>query len=496
MDTNLKTEPERDSDAAKVGDMTAGMGEDITLRVEAEVDGKEVLNKEGDSLLMGFANQLRQQMKGGGAERRAVTYNTQDGLYVLEVWDTSAPMRLSVYKDDYEPSIGAYGDIIHIKDGGALEADGPFYVVNSDSLGYYDDNGDNGWIEINEATFDSSKDRYVDSGVGYSNSGYSLPQDTADIEGLDTRGGLNRWKNTLMNLSIVLGKDSTSVDLGDRRINNVNEANLEYTGTSKPAPVVSTNEAELTFTKDVSNNTGSSIQFREIGLRQNENQMDGSGSSGWRPSYKSLIARDVIDVTVPDGSTATFRYSILVDCSGSGGVMAQFLELLYRHTASTNREAPDIDNNNRNTGRGAWDFCLTYGKPDETVAKGGGKLSYSREIGLMVGTGTSQVSNTDFALENRLLHGDESGQLWHFGVTVSEMQEDHSAGRAYFPVERIFENRTNSDITINEVGLYCGATDNSHPDHRHLIVRNVLDSPITIGAGKLKKLYYEVGIKI
>lgn len=495
MQAAIDSHPVALEDALNVERVSAGVGQDITLKLRVEVDGETVCEKEGDSLLMGFANQLRQQMKGGGAERRAVTYNTQEGFYVRNVYDTSAPMRLAVWKDDYEPAIGAYGDIVHIKDGGALKADGPFYVVNSDSLGYYDDSGDYGWIEINEATFDSAKNRYVDSGVGYSNSGYSLPKNS-DIEGVDTRGGLNRWKNTLMNLGIVLGKDSTSVDLGDRRINYVNEANLDYTGTSKPAPVVRTSEAELTFTKDVSNNTGSSIQFREIGLRQNEDQMDGSGSSGWRPSYKSLIARDVIDVTVPDGSTATFHYSILVDCSGSGGVMAQFLELLYRHTASTNREAPDIDNNNRTTGRGAWDFCLTYGQPGETVAKSGGRLSYSREIGLMVGTGTSQVSNTDVALENRLQHGDEADELWHFGVVIGEMQEDSSTGRGYFRVERIFENRTDSDITINEVGLYCGATDNDYPDHRHLIARNVLDSPITIATGELKKLYYEIGIQV
>jgi hypothetical protein len=76
----------------------------------------------------------------------------------------------------------------------------------------------------------------------------------------------------------------------------------------------------------------------------------------------------------------------------------------------------------------------------------------------------------------------------------------------------VLENRTGSSITINEVGLYAGGAqyDSDEEDaaitgagggarrlgHQHLITRNVLETSITIGAGKLKKLYYEVGIKI
>ena len=70
------------------------------------------------------------------------------------------------------------------------------------------------------------------------------------------------------------------------------------------------------------------MTFSEIGLVNNK-------------SGRVLAARDAINVTVSDAETVTLHYSIVVDCSADGGVMAQFNQLLHRHTAETSREVVD-----------------------------------------------------------------------------------------------------------------------------------------------------------
>ena len=63
-EVNFKEGWEKESQSAQVGSMMAGKGEDITMRVKAEVDGEEVMNREGDSLTWGFVYNLLRQMRG------------------------------------------------------------------------------------------------------------------------------------------------------------------------------------------------------------------------------------------------------------------------------------------------------------------------------------------------------------------------------------------------------------------------------------------------
>jgi hypothetical protein len=505
MDTNLKTEPERDPDAAKVGDMTAGMGEDITLRIRAEVDGEEVLNREGDSLTWGFVQFLHRQMRGFGAKAPRVwqTSDNKENVFITGTDDSNTNFRFEWKVQDRieNNSYDEWGDgntsqdFIYLTGHPEIE-NRPFFIADHSSF-----SSDTGWIELNEAEFDPATMSWVDTGNPFA------PSDPSTFS---LRGGekTNRvWStaittrssyyDALENTRLYLGAGTQPMSLSNVGAANYNHPNFSYDSQGRPAPVINTNDANLKWSRTVTNNQASNVDITELLLRK---------------PRKELVAKDIFAaVTIPSGSSATFYYQIEVNNSSGGGVMAQFLELLYRHTDSTSRECPDIFNNNRTEGRSYWTFRLAMGTPGQSVAPGGGSRDRPRNIGLMVGTGTDTVANTDFALANRIVHGDAAGELHHYGMFITDYTIDEANGRLFFEVERVFENRTGSSITINEVGLYAGAAEYANRERyagisgyyksrslrdQHLITRNVLETSITIGAGKLKKLYYEVGIKI
>ncbi|MCW7079001.1 MAG: hypothetical protein OCU22_07755 [Canidatus Methanoxibalbensis ujae] len=109
--------------------------------------------------------------------------------------------------------------------------------------------------------------------------------------------------------------------------------------------------------------------------------------------------------------------------------------------------------------------------------------------GIVLGTGTTPVSVTDYKLESIIEHGEESGKLWYGRHIVGEKDKFDdfivSPMKVEWPVKRIIENRTTSDITANEVGIYAvkyGYSDDT--DYTVMILRDVLTAPLTIQAGR------------
>jgi hypothetical protein len=512
MSTNFKADlkegEEKESDSVQVGSMMAGKGKNITLRTRAEVDGEEVLNEEGDSLTWGFVQFLLAQMRGFDAKApqiyTASEGGQQDHVFVTGTDNSNSNFRFE-WKTrgainggesyDYWSHSGTSQDFIYLP--GHPEIDNrPFYITNHSNF-----EADSGWIEVNEAEFDPSSMSWVDTGT---------PFEPNDPSTFSLRGGekANRiWStkidnyrayyNNLDNVYLLLGSGTQMMSLSNVGAIQYNYSGFSYDTHGRPAPIINTNDAHLKWSRTVTNDTGSDINIREVFLRENN----------------ILIAKDKISaVTIPTGSSATFYYQIEVDNSAGGGVMSQFLELMHRHANKADRECPDIFNNNRTRRRSYWTFRLTAGKPGQPVTPSGGYRAVCENIGLMVGTGTGSVANTNFALDNRIPHGNSAGELHHYGMFITGYTVDESNGRLFFEAERVFENRTSSSITINEAGLYAGGA--AYVDSRenaaitasdyygrrfadqHLITRTVLDTSITIDPGKLKKLYYEVGIKI
>ncbi|RLC42936.1 MAG: hypothetical protein DRH44_04485 [Candidatus Coatesbacteria bacterium] len=109
--------------------------------------------------------------------------------------------------------------------------------------------------------------------------------------------------------------------------------------------------------------------------------------------------------------------------------------------------------------------------------------------GIVLGTGTTPVSISDFKLESIIEHGDTPGKLWYGHHIVGEKNrfDDFivSPMKVEWSAKRIIENRTTSDITANEVGIYAIKYSNANDkDYTVMILRDVLTAPLTIQAGR------------
>ena len=102
---------------------------------------------------------------------------------------------------------------------------------------------------------------------------------------------------------------------------------------------------------------------------------------------------------------------------------------------------------------------------------------------IVVGTGTTSPTRTDYKLESKIPHGTGTGQLiYKAGETI--------IGDDYIELRRTFENQSGNDITINEVGIlvHCVAADGV--DKRVLIARSLFT--LTIPNTALATIYYRI----
>ncbi|GAH83343.1 unnamed protein product, partial [marine sediment metagenome] len=107
------------------------------------------------------------------------------------------------------------------------------------------------------------------------------------------------------------------------------------------------------------------------------------------------------------------------------------------------------------------------------------------KYGLVVGTGVTDPTNTDYKLATQLTEGVGVGNITHGAVTVGP------AGivgvNVEIETERPFTNNTGSTITIKEAGVYVGL---EMFDYYHCIIRDVLETPVVLPNRCSLTVYY------
>jgi len=102
--------------------------------------------------------------------------------------------------------------------------------------------------------------------------------------------------------------------------------------------------------------------------------------------------------------------------------------------------------------------------------------------GIVVGTGTTAPTNTDYKLEAQIPHGTATGQLDHDAHDVIQGPTE-VAGNVDYIFRRNFYNGSGASITVNEVGIYCLSRDTDGVYRYFCLVRDVLPTSVTVGAG-------------
>jgi len=95
--------------------------------------------------------------------------------------------------------------------------------------------------------------------------------------------------------------------------------------------------------------------------------------------------------------------------------------------------------------------------------------------GLVVGTGDTAETNTDYALETQLTEGLGAGDISH-GATVIGTAAVVGAN-VDLEIKRPFTNLTGSAITVKEAGLYSASGDETF---FHCLVRDVFPGPVDV----------------
>lgn len=116
---------------------------------------------------------------------------------------------------------------------------------------------------------------------------------------------------------------------------------------------------------------------------------------------------------------------------------------------------------------------------------------------IVLGTGNTAPTITDYAIETKIAHGAGAGQLQHsltaFGLPTSNATQSH------FTITRDFSNASGGDITVNEIGLYqrgreVGVVmhDSSRAMHIFLTIRDTIAGGIVIGNGETLTINYRL----
>lgn len=132
----------------------------------------------------------------------------------------------------------------------------------------------------------------------------------------------------------------------------------------------------------------------------------------------------------------------------------------------------------------------------QSSASGGALWSSSTNNGIVVGTGTTAVAPTDYALTTQIADGTSSGQLEHFPCGGTEVTT--SGSTASFTLERLFRNSSGGTITINEIGIYACWNENSGfgtSNQAHFcIVRDLVSPGFDILNGNYARIVYTMSV--
>jgi len=112
-------------------------------------------------------------------------------------------------------------------------------------------------------------------------------------------------------------------------------------------------------------------------------------------------------------------------------------------------------------------------------------------MGLVVGTGSTAVDISDYALGTQIAHGTGSGQMEYAAGAYSAHQV--SGQTAQFTITRTFINSSGASITINEVGIYNSCHDGVAWRY-YLIVRDVVSGGQAVANGQSATLEYTISV--
>lgn len=200
-----------------------------------------------------------------------------------------------------------------------------------------------------------------------------------------------------------------------------------------------------------------------------------------KPSSVQLLLRAV--VKDPDGK--------IISDSGlepAKSFVLQFLEFFLAFFSATglDKKATATDGSEDNIWYGTTQ-CNVHFFVDAPAT-----LEYGTNWGIVVGTGDTPATNTDYKLETKLTEGVGAGNINHGDSTVGVAAV--VGPNVDLTINRSFTNNTGSTITVKEVGMYSRFKGGGSPASGlyHCIIRDVLVAPIDVPDKCSLTVYYTI----
>ncbi|MDR8390005.1 hypothetical protein NC796_02565 [Aliifodinibius sp. S!AR15-10] len=289
----------------------------------------------------------------------------------------------------------------------------------------------------------------------------------------------------------VIGDSTDPVKASDLVLKGALKAGFFLGGTTIAPLITDQQSSKFNLSRSFTNQRGSSVEVTEIGI---ETGFDG------HEKY-TLMARDLLGapLTLADGKTLTLDYEVRTDIENfsqdtlangtNGGFVEKFLSYVRANAAHDSNGWYEQYYRLLVSFGGGW--CKA-GEHDES--------SFGWEYGIRLGSSNKFVSMTDNSLapaddtDNGYSQGDTDGTLFYHGTSIGELAIDDLANQAWFPIERIVENRGSVALPVREIGLFANGAKSMVNPSPVLIARTALDAgeEFTIQPGEMIKIIYSV----
>jgi len=462
-----------------INNVLSGSKGSLFLNLEIKMDGKTIVNKRGDSLTAALAKNMYRMMNYYQSSDDAITQHVA-ARYTLG----ATPNRTITGVSD---AGGEYSGKVKLTCSGGSGFDAATAYVICQGLSVY-----TSLNNVQTACVYLSSTTVVIPSLTYS---------ATDTGTLDHYAYITNSESTIINSTpyIRVGEADGAVTINDC---DVYKRNYTLThGTTSSSPHTNTYPSYTRFSCIVTNNTGSAIVIRELGL------FVGVIDSG--NSRQLLMAREVLaaPISIPATSNITINYDVGVDVTSGGtndgGFTYAFSAWLNAHLRYTQTAGwTDIYGgghtviNNASGTSGSPNSLFLAGRAADRINMKSG-TEYDTNVGVFVGTGDTAVAITDYNLATRIAHGIAATQLYHWATIVDNWV--NGAGYVSYDIVRLFENRSGGTITIAETGLAASFNYNSTYSYVHkagLIARNVLTTPVDVDNGEILKVTYTIRIEV
>jgi hypothetical protein len=111
--------------------------------------------------------------------------------------------------------------------------------------------------------------------------------------------------------------------------------------------------------------------------------------------------------------------------------------------------------------------------------------------GLIFGTSNIAFNADQIDLDAPLSHGNSAGQIFYHPSNYTNIIENSTTNSMNFTLTRAVENRTGSNVTISEIGVFSSGG-RSSVNERYMFYRAPIDPPVTVTNGNSVTFNYEI----